>query len=162
MKGYKAKLWVGVDPGQTGAMAALVDDGGHLAPTATYKMWEGTRSMYHTLVTWSTFYHIVAVAVEKQHAMARDSKQSATTFQQHYGEWKALIKIAGFEPVEVRPAAWMKRRIAAKKGPGDKPSVPYVQKRYPYINMAGPRGGIRDGIADAICIAEWCREVHRS
>ncbi len=147
------KAWIGVDPGKTGAMALLTEKG-----TVGVCDWEGIKFMHSTLGLWKGLYHIVAVAMEDTPAMRRDSKQSATTFQQHCGMWKALIILAGFEPVMVRPLTWMKRRIPSKAYPQHKPSVQYVMDNYPGVDVHGPMGGLKDGRSDAVCIAEWCKE----
>ncbi len=149
------KAWIGWDPGTSGAMALITEVGG-----AAVVDWTLELEMYEMLKGWKMFYHIVAVAVEKQHGRPGNSSASDTTFQQHTGACRCIVKLAGFEPVDVRPQEWMKRRVPAKASPKDKPSVPYIRKKYPYVNLSGPRGGIKDGRADAICIAEWCKEVH--
>ncbi|MCP4127757.1 MAG: hypothetical protein GY753_11920 [Gammaproteobacteria bacterium] len=149
------KVWLGVDPGRTGALA-LIDEGGNVG---VYD-WMDEEKMFAIIGMWGIIYHIVAVAMEDTPAMKRDSKQSATTFQQHCGAWKCLIKLSGFDPVMVRPVTWMKRRIRQKQTPSDKPSLDYVETNYPGVDLKGPRGGKMDGRSDAICIAEWCKENH--
>lgn len=149
------KAWIGVDPGVSGAMAIIFEDS-----TCTYMDWVDENSMCSVIMLWASVYELVAVALEDTPAMRRDSKQSATTFQQHCGAWKCLIRIAGFEPVMVRPLTWMKRRVEAKRNHSDKPSLRYVASKYPYIYLTGPRGGKKDGRSDAICIAEWIKEQY--
>lgn len=147
------KAWIGIDPGKTGAMAIMFEDG-----VCAYVDWVNEVHMYNTLIMWTDVYQVVNVALEDTPAMAMDSKQSTTTFQQHCGAWKCLIKIAGYKPLMVRPQRWMKRRIGRKLNSRDKPSVRYVVAKYPYVDIHGPRGGLKDGRTDAICIAEWCKE----
>jgi hypothetical protein len=150
------KAYVGWDPGQAGAIAILFENG-----TVTFQDWVNEGVMFELLKLWGRLYHIVAVAIEKQHGMKGNSAKANTSFQQHTGACKCVIKLAGFEPVEVRPQEWMKRRVPAKKNPKDKPSVLYVEQRYPYVELRGPMGGVKDGRSDAICIAEWCRDKYK-
>ena len=147
------KAYVGWDPGHTGAIALMVVGG----RVGVYD-WHDEIKMHKALTTWAKLYDIQMVAIEKVHGMKGNSSRSDTTFQQHTGACKCIIKLAGLPMVEVLPQVWMKRRLPAKKHPKDKPSVPYVQARYPHINLFGPRGGVKDGRSDAICIAEWCKE----
>jgi hypothetical protein len=152
---------IGVDPGANGAMALLICCGNEQTPTACIKDWENTIDMFRALVFWKDLYKVNVVAIEKQKVLNSDGNKSAATFHQHVGEWRAIIKLAGLSFIEVTPQQWMKRRVPAKKNPQDKPSVLYVQKKYPYVDLTGPRGGVKDGRSDAICIAEWCMEKYK-
>ncbi len=148
------KVWIGIDPGASGAMALIDEDGN----VGVYD-WMDELKMFGIIGMWDLMYDIVAVAVEKQKVMRHDGKKSATTYQQHVGAWLCLVKLAGFEPLLVEPRTWMKRRIRQKQTPSDKPSLDYVELKYPNVDLEGPMGGLKDGRSDAVCIAEWCREV---
>lgn len=149
------KGWIGIDPGQAGAVSLIFENG-----TVAASDWVDERTMFRLLNMWSAVYDIQAVAIEKQHGMPGNSSKSDTTFQQHTGAWKCLVKLAGFEPIEVTPQQWMKRRVPAKSHIADKPSFLYVRRKYPYVELYGPQGGKKDGRSDAICVAEWCKENH--
>ena len=149
----KIKAWIGVDPGATGAMVVL-DDFGH----PVYLDWVDEILMYKMLLFYQDCYDIKMVVLEKLWARKGNASKSSTTFQQHVGALRAVIKLTGLPLIEATPQQWMHRRVVAKKNRADKPSVPYVEARYPGFNVRGPKGGAKDGRADALCMAEYARE----
>ena len=153
-------MHIGIDPGASGAMAGLLSVD-NVIKNAMVVDWVDEVVMFRTLLAWKQIYDIQGVAIEKQHTMPGNSARSDTTFQQHTGAWKCLVKLAGLSSIDVSPQQWMKRRVPAKKGPRDKPSFKYVSNRYTQIRLRGPLGGIKDGRSDAICIAEYCFEHWR-
>jgi hypothetical protein len=146
--------WVGIDPGASGAIT-LYPEYGNLVVVD----FSDIKAMYDLLLFWSEVWDIKSVVIEEQWTRKHDGSKSATTFQQHVGMWKAVLILLELPWCEATPQKWMKRRVPAKKHPKDKPSMPYVAKHYPYISLKGPRGGDKDGRADAVCIAEYAREI---
>lgn len=145
-----SKAVIGIDPGVNGAMCLMTDN------DVLVVDWPGDISGYaHTLAVWSSLWNIELVALEKVHIMPRDSKRSGASFMRHVGELQALLKLARLPVVEVPPQKWMKGLLRAKRSRNDKPSVEVVQRLYPGVPLAGPRGGIKDGRADAVLIARW-------
>lgn len=144
------KAAIGIDPGVKGAMALMTDNGDVLVLD-----YRDIGHMHDMLTTWACLWSVGLVALEKVHIMPRDSKRSGASFMRHVGEIQAVLKLARMPYVEVLPCKWMKGLVPAKTGPRDKPSVKVVQRLYPQVPLAGPRGGIKDGRADAILIAKW-------
>lgn len=144
------KATVGIDPGVNGAMALMTDSG-----TILVIDYQDISHMHDTLTTWACLWPVGLVALERVHIMPRDSKRSGASFMRHVGEIQAMLKIARMPYVEVLPRSWMKGLLRAKRSPRDKPSVEFVQRHYPSVPLAGPRGGIKDGRADAVLIARW-------
>lgn len=144
------KAAIGIDPGVNGAMALMTAD------AIVVVDWPGDISGYSsTLALWSMLWDIQLVALEKVHIMPRDSKRSGASFMRHVGEIQAILKLAGLPYIEVLPQKWMKGLVPAKRSRSDKPSVEVVQRLYPQVPLAGPRGGVKDGRADAVLIAKW-------
>jgi hypothetical protein len=104
-------------------------------------------------------FDIQLVVLESVHARKGNQAKSSTAFMKHVGGWVAVLEILQLPWSEATPQKWMKRRVPAKKHPKDKPSVLYVAKHYPHISLKGPRGGVKDGRSDAVCIAEYAREI---
>ena len=71
---------------------------------------------------------------------------------------EAPVICLGLSYETVRPAKWMKEILVGypKQSPTDKPSLRYVEKKYPDISLI-PKGcrKPKDGRSDAICIAEF-------
>lgn len=141
---------VGIDPGVNGAMALMATD------AVVVVDWPGDIAGYASVLGgWSVLWDIRLVALEKVAILPRDSKRSGASFMRHVGEIQAMLKLVRMPYVEVLPCKWMKGLVPAKNGPRDKPSVKVVERLYPSVPLAGPRGGIKDGRADAILIARW-------
>jgi hypothetical protein len=122
--------------------------------------------MFEFLLQVKGTHDIKLIAIEKQWAQKNDSKQSATTFQQHYGTWKCILMLARVPWVEVLPSEWLwpVSKACIKQGiklvggrKKNKPSIGYVANKYPGSEIKGPRGGYKDGRTDAVCIAEWAK-----
>jgi len=141
---------VGIDPGQTGAMALMTDSG-----EVVVHDWSDIGALSAVLATWSMLWTVRLCALEKVTILPRDSKRSGATFMRHVGEIQAALKLSGLPWEEVYPQKWMKGLIPAKASARDKPSVGVVQRLYPQVNLLGPRGGVKDGRADAVLIARW-------
>ena len=139
---------IGLDPGQSGAMALMTDSG-----EVVVHRWTDIGALSAVLHTWAMLWDIRLVEVEDVHIMPRDSKRSAATFMKHVGEIHAVLKLSGLHWEAIPPRAWMKGLVPAKRGARDKPSVGVVQRLYPKVNLRGPRGGVYDGVADAVMIA---------
>lgn len=153
MTAEMGRAWVGVDPGAAGAMALLTEH-----DYIDIKDWSNFGTMNMWLRFWGRNFDVQCVAVEKLHGRKGSNAESTSTFMKHVGGWLAVIEVLGLPCVEVRPQIWMMRRVPVKKSKTDKPSVKYVQKRYPDVELFGPRGGVKDGRSDALCMAEWARE----
>lgn len=144
------KAAIGIDPGVNGAIALITDSGEivvHDMPAPTH--------LFHLLQIWTACWPVGLVALEKVHIMPRDSKRSGASFMRHVGAIQALLQMISPPWVEVLPQKWAKGLLRAKRTPRDKPSVEVVQRLYPQVPLAGPRGGIKDGRADAVLIARW-------
>lgn len=117
--------------------------------------WTGVLPAMDTLRAWGMMYEIGLVAIEDVHIMPGDSKRSGASFMRHLGAWHAILELSGLPWVTVRPQTWMKGLVPAKQTRTDKPSVGVVQRMFPGVDLAGPRGGVKDGRADAVLIALW-------
>lgn len=147
------KMWIGIDPGQAGALAAIVEGGKILIYD-----WKSETLFWYTLETLMRHYDVQKVCIEELWGRKGSSAKSTTTFMKHVGALECMIKLKGLKWFRARPQDWMKRRVKAKSSPTDKPAVAYVQGKYPQVQLHGPKGGIKDGRADALCMAEYCKE----
>ena len=141
---------IGIDPGQSGAMA-LLDSGGFVSVLD----WASFREAYKTLWAWRQMFEVRLVALEDVFVRPHDGMRAATTFQQHAGGWAALLEILDVPWRKVKPQQWMKGLVPAKRSERDKPSVPIAERLFPCVQLRGPRGGTLDGRADALLIAYW-------
>jgi len=130
---------------------ALLTDSGEIV----VHRWTDIGALSAVLSLWADLWPVRLVALEKVTIMPRDSKKSGATFMRHCGAIQAVLELSGLPWEEVSPRAWMKGLVPAKASARDKPSVGVVQRLYPKVNLRGPRGGVYDGVADAVLIARW-------
>lgn len=95
------------------------------------------------------------IVIEKQHARPYDGHTSMNTALPAYGQLIGMCQAKGWPLKIVEPREW--KRVVLKGTKRDKQAAcAYVAMRYPKIDLRpGRRRKAHDGIADAVCIAEW-------
>jgi hypothetical protein len=147
-------LHVAIDPGVTGGIA-LQDWVGNVY---TYEM-KNYMKFITSIVDELDGGTIVKVMIERQQCSQRQGVSQAFKtgfgFGQITGWFEGLSRVGQVEVVLVQPKKWMAslriaggmERKARKQAIADK-----VSKIYPEVPMYGPRGGLIDGISDALGI----------
>lgn len=152
---------IGIDPGHKGA-AALVTvepvvtaNSLHLAKLDHEIVdWSDPQRMITKLSEWSCLNVIVRAGIEKVHGHTGNAIRSNTTFMLHTGWWHGVVDSLDLPRLEILPRTWQQHfKLRTKRNHRDKPSMDYMAKHYPYVNLHGPRGGQKDGRADAFLIA---------
>lgn len=159
---------IGIDPGKDGAVAML--HGGVLfdvldTPLVAsskgkraydeYAMRELLDSYRKNVTTPDT----LLVIIELVHAMPGQGVTSMFSMGEGLGLWRGLLVGLQIPYQLVTPQAW-KKSILAGFGLKDKNASFQVASRlYPQSLLTGPRGGVKDGRADAVCLAEYGRRL---
>lgn len=155
-------IQIGIDPGASGAVAIIADYQLKAYPLPLMSNGELDARELYLILTEAVGKQPHIVVIEKVGAMPGQGVSSMFSFGRNVGEIKAVLKVAKLSYVEVTPQAWKKTVLAGlpwkASGPDDKKraklvAASYVEKRFPYANIRGPKGGIKDGMADAICLA---------
>lgn len=144
------KYFLGIDPGKSGAVAFLNQDGDFIAvydcpiiETARFEILE------------QYFPRIVGAAVEKAQTMPTQGVVSSGKFMENYGIWKGICIASNIPFLTPHPKRWQK----LLDGPTDmKPKdrvVEYVKRRWPAVELKRKKDHNR---ADAICLAEYARK----
>lgn len=95
------------------------------------------------------------VYIERQQAMPKQGVSSTFTIGINYGMILGALTALAIPYVEIRPKAW-KDRILAGTSKDKDAAVLHVENRWPGVNMCpGRKRKPHDGIADAVCIAEF-------
>lgn len=69
-----------------------------------------------------------------------------------------IVEAAGIPYRLVTPQAWKKRVLAGTTKDKDA-AISFVRRAYPTIDLTpGKKRTPHDGIADAVCLAEWGRQ----
>lgn len=170
---------MGIDPGLDGGVAVLSGRGNsaHIMPVADGSVDTWTLAQYIRNCGVAE----TVVMLESVHSMPKQGVASAFTFGKGYGAilgacgalgvrvelvtpqaWKKVV-LPGLIPAKVKlpagaTAAAKKAASAAHKKAGKDAAIGWCRRAYPGLNLV-PEGCRvpHDGIADAICIAEFAR-----
>lgn len=153
----KVDLYIGIDPGANGAIAVI-------DPKQEIFMlqdWPGDETqaakLMDKLFSKGTTGNLYA-AIEKAQAMPKQGVVSMFKFGQNYGIWKGMLAAYGIPFREITPRTWQKGVIS--KAQDKKPAVAAAGRLFPTAELYGPRGGKKDGRADALLIADWMRRQY--
>ena len=166
-------LIVGIDPGLTGAIAALHADGTIAwiedMPIAEHKNAAGKQrnkvdsaELFAMLLAREVEEIIGCVALEIQQPMRRKNKKtgveesqgssSTGRLMEGYGMIQGVLGSLKIKPVFVRPQAWRKHHLLE---PGKDPSLTRARQLWPECLLLDRKKD--HGRADALLIAEWGR-----
>ena len=147
---------IGIDVGFKGAIAFIDNGSIDLLPMPINK---GNKIYLdlRALTEYLDEYIPELVIIEKVSAMPKQGVTSVFRFGEQFGMIQGICSGLGLSYLLVRPQEW-KKRILEGYPKGDKSaSIRYVQQKYPDVSLLPtPRSRKpSDGMADAICIAEW-------
>lgn len=162
----KHPIVIGIDPGASGGMAIFAYGELAAAQATMATLYDRTQKIGQLFLYCGNVHGVdgvrknVIAVIEKPLLARRDGKTNAAGLIKNaksQGEWCGLCAAQGWEVVEVDPRQW---QVVLKGLPGadSKQRVKnYIKRIHPewLSYCTGPRGGWLDGVADAICIAEW-------
>lgn len=147
------KCAIGIDPGQTGGIAAIMGVTVHVWPMPLAGKDIDLGELARILRSCAPD----VVVIEKVHAMPGQGVSSTFKFGEGYGGLKGVAAALDLRVELVTPQAWQKLILAGTTKDKDA-AVAYVRRAYPAAELT--RKGCRiphSGIADAVCIAEFGR-----
>lgn len=168
-------IYVGIDPGKDGAIArvdtdlpgeARVEDVSVLQEAGKKRAYD-VQGMRAQLVRAAYGARLdegeparapVLVVIEAQQAMPGQGVTSMFSIGLGFGIWLGLLNGLQIPHKVVQPLAWKKRLMAGEPRTAQA-CVTVALRHYPGIRslLVGPKGGLKDGRADAILLAEWGR-----
>jgi crossover junction endodeoxyribonuclease RuvC len=144
---------IAIDPGLSGAIAALVEGQiqAHPLPLAGKSL-----DLAAIAGTIKGFSPTLAV-IEKVHAMPGQGVSSMFAFGQGYGAILGILAALGVRAELVPPQTW--KRVVLQGTTKDKAAaIAYCRRAFPDVPLILPRcRKPHDGIADAICLLEYGR-----
>lgn len=148
---------LGVDPGAEGGVALLCDD----QPARVWPCHDGWE--FNQIL--KTIDRPTIVYVEEQASRPSQASNATHKAGQTFGEIIGVL-IAREIPYDfIRPTAWTKM-LGIKPRQKTESVTAYKRRHaevaarlYPHLNFYGPRGGVLDGLADAILVATAGRRV---
>lgn len=171
--------WIGIDPGKTGALARVFEDGRVVVidvPMREVKAGKKTKLDYDPAEMARLLRRLrgpddnvsdVIVCVEKVSAGVwgdNDRTQGVTSafaFGRGLGLWEGVVGTIGHPVLMPIPSVW-KRAIMPEGAPKTKAAAcPVAARLYPaaIADLYGPRGGALSGRADAILLAHYARTL---
>lgn len=145
------KAVIGIDPGNSGAMALIAADG-----SVEIQDWEDGPTVAGKMLEWAQDYQVKAVGLERVHSMPKQGVASTFKFGTNFGIWQGLL-LALVLPFEtITPQAWMKSYSLVKKSKSDKPSLTVARQMFPCAPLNLKK---HDGRADALLLAEHVRRT---
>jgi len=155
-------IFVGIDPGLDGGIACISHRIARCWPLPTVgkgKYRELDLKALEAILRDSDLGATYA-AIEHVHAMPKQGVSSTFRFGDGYGQIKGLLAGLGISYTLVRPQRWKKVVLDGLGWQGDKEaSVRYCIARWPDLSLLASERCRKphDGMADALCIAEWRR-----
>ncbi len=165
-EGGEALIIVGIDPGLTGAIAMISEQGRiSLRPMPTLHV-SKTKRMIDERAVCQMLEHrghaIHHVFIEKVHAMPKQGVSSCFNFGCTWGVLRGICTALHLPYTLVTPQAWKKVMCKGINKSGDD-TIIVCKRLWPDISLrATPRSKKdHDGLADALCIAEYGRRYLR-
>tara|TARA_R100000808_G_C2152145_1_gene161484 strand:- start:4270 stop:4761 length:492 start_codon:yes stop_codon:yes gene_type:complete len=145
-----SKLYIGIDPGKSGAIASL---NSHMK---AWKCPDNANDMHRLfeLITYGVSGAEIKVVMEKVWARPNNASRAAFNYGVNYGQWLGVMAGFEIEPELMLPANWMKF-YGMKKGMEYKDRKKWLkakaQELYPKLKVTLTN-------ADAILIAHYLKE----
>lgn len=144
---------VGIDPGQSGGIACIGPDEVEAIPMPL----AGKEVDGRALAIWLRERNPRLVVVERVASMPGQGVSSTFKFGRNYGAILGVIEACGLAYQLVTPQAW-KRAVLAGTSRDKTAAVEHCHRMYPGVDLAPGRKRVaHDGMADALCLAEYGR-----
>lgn len=141
-----SSLFIGIDPGASGAIAVLSPD---LHPV---KVLDYAKEECAALVRSLKTPKPCVAFIEHVHAMPKNGAVSMFNFGANFGWWKGLLDGCEIPYILVDPKRWQNHFGLVKKTPTDKPSLELCRRCFPSVDLRLKKN---NGRSDALCIASF-------
>lgn len=152
--------YIGIDPGRTGGIVVLQDSGLIFA----YPMPATNERGVYVREIVDIFRNVqdtAVIGIEWNVAHVDNVADHAFRFGLQTGQLDGIAQALNFEVIHVYPQAWMNK--LGLRGKQHDPDLMYrmawLDEHYPYAKqlVLGPRGGIQDGLLEALCITHYVK-----
>lgn len=154
-------MWVGIDPGASGAIAFLYENGS--------VSFIDNSNPVHVIVehikTMTDTHTVKVCMIEDVHSIYGTSAKSNFNFGFNTGLLHGIIRALGLPLDQVQPKAWQKHlgvKSTVKGKDKKKAVVEIVSSLYPSVapEFHTPRGRLLDGRSDALALATYAKFKH--
>ncbi len=164
----RPKVFIGIDPGMTGAIVRLYDTTCKIRP-----MPETDHDIWNTIAAWLEWSKqgsggIIAMIEQVGGFMgtrAGEPKKNLAAahqmfkFGRNYGAMKMALTAAGIPYEEVIPQTWQKAMGVTSRGKNESKDA-FKNRLKARAQCLFPREKIVLAVADGVLIAEYCRRKH--
>jgi len=163
----RTKVYIGIDPGLSGGVAAISDKGELLMieDTPALKAKTGTKvylpAQMAEILKRVEISKVAVVGIEQVHSMPKQGVASSFRFGEGFGMWQGIIAALGMPMMMVPPQRWKKAMLAAGAGSDKGVAIARAQQLLPSAAKYLTRKK-DDGRAEAILIAMYFLERIRS
>ncbi|MCZ0926473.1 hypothetical protein L0636_01040 [Halomonas janggokensis] len=147
----------GIDPGLKGGISCIDTEGEVWAEPLPHI---GKEVDLHSILSaLAPPDEVESVIVERLGIRPGQSAQSGATQGINWGRLIGGLEVAGYSIRLVRPQDWKTKVLrGTKKDKSD--AIAFVSRAYPGVNLKpGKCRTPQDGLADAVCIAEYGRQL---
>lgn len=146
---------VGIDPGLEGGIAIVGDAEVSAIPLPIIGKEVDVAALVHALNRANPD----VVVIEKLGVRPKQSAQSGATSGTNYGVLLGVVQALGYPLRIIRPQEW--KGVVLKGTKKDKDAaINHVRRAYPALDLTPGRKRVpHDGMADAVCIAEYGRQL---
>lgn len=147
----KDRAWIGIDPGQSGAVAVIFRDG------QMVEDWPGCPAgAAELMLNWRTEFNVELAALESVHAMPGQGVKSMFTFGRNLGAWEGLLAALHISYVMPTPQQWQRGLVMPSDGADPKArSLAVARRLFPDADLSRKKD---HGRADALLLAWWARK----
>ena len=163
------KVFVGLDPGMTGGLAAVDKEGSLLSVIAMPRVNGSTGPQdYHAIKEWvAAMKRLWKVEASLERGSVRPGEwfKSTLTAGTNWGFLKGMLVAIGARYVEPTPQVWKKalglpKRSGKERKQGKQDAVVLATQLFPGIDLTPGRKKVpHDGMAAAVLIAEYTRRT---
>lgn len=162
------KLFIGIDPGQAGAIGVINLENDPYSsmkdiPLLTDKSIDFLQLYFYLKeirdINFNKQYknEEIFCVLEKAQTMPKQGIKGAFSYGRGYQAIIDALTVASIPFIEVHPAKWKK---LFSLNQNKKRSIMVAQQLFPDISYYGDRGGLKDGRAEAILLAEYGRQLN--
>lgn len=155
-------IWVGIDPGYSGGIAAINGSGDLILLEDMPIIDDGKNRHYNAPVMSAILQNLslrdkrIHVMLERSQPMPGQGVTSTLKIGIGYGVWLGIFAGLMIPYSTVRPITWVKKVLNGLPGKGKERSVLWVGQNFPEADLIPERcRKPKDGRADAICLAKY-------
>lgn len=141
-------IFLGIDPGQSGGIAAVADG----CPPVAWKIPETERDVWSIIQGYGPAGMAPAFAmIERVHSMPKQGVASSFKFGRSYGFLRGCLVASGIPFEEVSPQVWQKA-LNCRSGGDKNVTKARAQQLFPTLKITHAK-------ADALLLAEYGRRL---